>query len=225
METFDEIDDIYIYVDKENISKEKCEMIINKFNNDERKYKGTTFEGVTEYKKTNELIITGLEDWKEIDHYLYDNLNKALKEYSNRVIKNKSGEVNLGSGTMKIGGHNDNMIDFGYQVQHYKANIGHYHWHTDSTDNINNLITSNQYRIITFIWYLCDVEIGGETEFLNGKIKPEAGKLLLFPATWTYLHRGKMPISNDKYIVCGWTGFELFHHVNDIFQHVNNKNI
>jgi hypothetical protein len=35
-------------------------------------------------------------------------------------------------------------------------------------------------------------------------VKPEAGKLLFFPATWTYPHRGMMPISNDKYIITGW---------------------
>ena len=30
------------------------------------------------------------------------------------------------------------------------------------------------------------------------------GKLLIFPATWTYMHRGNVPISEDKYIVTGW---------------------
>ena len=61
-------------------------------------------------------------------------------------------------------------------------------------------------RIITFLWYLNTVEEGGETEFFNGRIsiKPEKGKLLLFPSTWTYIHRGNMPISNDKYILTGW---------------------
>jgi len=209
MEEVDDIDDQYIYVDKENISKEKCEMIINKFINDERKYKGITI-GITEnIKETNDLQITGLEDWKEIDDYLYNNLNKALKQYSNRFIKNKSGEIIKNSKdqiiTMEL--FIRNTMDFGYQIQWYKANTGYYDWHTDFIDKV---ILLNQNRILAFIWYLNDVEVGGETEFLNGKIKPEAGKLLLFPATWTYLHRGKMPISNDKYIVTGWLGFTVF---------------
>jgi hypothetical protein len=209
MEEVDDIDDQYIYVDKENISKEKCEIIINKFNNDERKYKGITI-GITEnIKETNDLQITGLEDWKEIDDYLYNNLNKALKQYSNRFIKNKSGEIIKNSKdqiiTMEL--FIRNTMDFGYQIQWYKANTGYYDWHTDFIDKV---ILLNQNRILAFIWYLNDVEVGGETEFLNGKIKPEAGKLLLFPATWTYLHRGKMPISNDKYIVTGWLGFTVF---------------
>jgi hypothetical protein len=55
------------------------------------------------------------------------------------------------------------------------------------------------------LWYLNTVNDGGETEILGDIIvKPEAGKLLLFPASWTFPHRGKMPISEDKYIVTGW---------------------
>lgn len=60
-------------------------------------------------------------------------------------------------------------------------------------------------RAITYLWYLNDVEKGGETALLsNMKIQPSAGRLLLFPATWTYPHCGMMPESGDKYIVTGW---------------------
>jgi hypothetical protein len=30
------------------------------------------------------------------------------------------------------------------------------------------------------------------------------GKLILFPSTWTYLHRGVSPLFKDKYISTGW---------------------
>jgi hypothetical protein len=73
----------------------------------------------------------------------------------------------------------------------------------------NNSIKS---RLLTFIWYLNTVENGGETEFFNGriKIKPEKGKLLLFPSTWTYNHKGNIPISSDKYIVTGWVWGDIW---------------
>jgi hypothetical protein len=61
-------------------------------------------------------------------------------------------------------------------------------------------------RLLTFIWYLNDVTDGGETEFINGKIKPKTGKLLIFPSSWNYYHKGNMPLSNDKYIITGWIG-------------------
>jgi hypothetical protein len=54
------------------------------------------------------------------------------------------------------------------------------------------------------ILLLNDVNEGGETYFIDGKVKPTTGKLLLFPATWTYLHKGDIPRSNSKYIITGW---------------------
>lgn len=78
----------------------------------------------------------------------------------------------------------------------------------------------NQSRFLSFIWYLNDVEIGGETEFLNGKVTPSTGKIVLFPATWTYLHKGCMPISNDKYIITGWIGTKMLNE--SIFKDVHN---
>jgi len=84
------------------------------------------------------------------------------------------------------------------QIQKYKKKKGKYIWHQDS-------LSSTEYnRLFAFIWYLNDVTDGGETYFLDGKVKPTAGKLLLFPATWTYMHKGAVPISNDKYIITGW---------------------
>ena len=63
-------------------------------------------------------------------------------------------------------------------------------------------------RYLVFILYLNDVEEGGETSFLfkeEGeddffKVKPKAGTLVMHPASWPYIHKGHMPISNDKYI-------------------------
>jgi hypothetical protein len=210
MENSNNIKDFYIYIDNENIPKEKCEMIINKFNNDERKYKGITTLGENEFKITNEINITNLEDWKEIDNYLYQNLSVAFGKYSEKVIKNKKGEIitSLLGNSINISHSIGRTIDFGYQIQWYKANTGHYDWHTDNITSDNQFW--NQNRIVTFIWYLNNVEVGGETDFLNGKIKPTAGKLVIFPSTWTYLHRGKMPISNDKYIITGWLGNRIF---------------
>lgn len=208
MEDIDDIDDIYMYVDKENISKEKCEIIINKFIDDERKDKGVTSLGESKYKVTKDIVISGLYDWKEIDDYLYEKLNLALKEYSKKNLKKKSGEnITSFDKLITIEHYIYDSVDFGYQVQYYKANEGIYEWHTDNVKN--NVLKKNQVRFLTFIWYLNDVEVGGETEFLNGKIKPEAGKLLLFPATWTYIHKGNMPVSNDKYIVTGWVGDKI----------------
>ena len=64
-------------------------------------------------------------------------------------------------------------------------------------------------RQMTFILYLNDIEDGGETEFLyqNRRIKPKAGTLVLWPASYTHTHRGNPPLSNTKYIMTGWYSF------------------
>jgi hypothetical protein len=56
-------------------------------------------------------------------------------------------------------------------------------------------------RYLSFLWYLNDVEEGGETVFKDLVIKPKVGKLLVFPPMWMFPHMGKPPISNKKYIL------------------------
>lgn len=61
-------------------------------------------------------------------------------------------------------------------------------------------------RLLVWMTYLNDVEEGGETEFpMYGlKIKPAAGKTVIWPAEWTHAHRGCPVLSGEKYIITGW---------------------
>jgi len=87
------------------------------------------------------------------------------------------------------------------QVQHYKKNIGLFQYHDDS----QILWEEKTRRVLVFIWYLNDVTDGGDTEFCGTySIKPQTGKLIIFPAEWTFPHRGLIPKSNDKFIITGW---------------------
>ena len=54
--------------------------------------------------------------------------------------------------------------------------------------------------------YLNDVEEGGETEWLYQqlKIKPKKNTAVIWPGSFTHLHRGNPPISGTKYILTGW---------------------
>lgn len=71
--------------------------------------------------------------------------------------------------------------------------------HTDAWD------LKSSKRFIVMFWYLNNVDEGGETEFYNLdkeiKVKPTEGTLIMFPATWQYLHAGLAPISDSKYII------------------------
>ena len=63
----------------------------------------------------------------------------------------------------------------------------------------------NRQRVLAWMIYLNDVEEGGETEFLYQKlrIKPKKNTLLIWPGSFTHLHRGNPPMST-KYILTGW---------------------
>ena len=56
-------------------------------------------------------------------------------------------------------------------------------------------------RFLSFMWYLNDVETGGETVFKDLTIQPKKGTLLIFPPLWLFPHKGNAPISESKYIM------------------------
>ena len=76
---------------------------------------------------------------------------------------------------------------------------GYHDWHSES----NNIACANR----TLVWsvYFNDLENSGETEFLyqKRKINPKAGRVLIFPGSFTHLHRGNPPYAS-KYIATGW---------------------
>lgn len=81
---------------------------------------------------------------------------------------------------------------------------GFYRWHTDC-------LIKKCSRLLTYIIYLNDVKegSGGTTDFACGKnIKPEMGKLVVFPGTMTYVHRGKKVENGEKYILTSFVWSE-----------------
>ena len=76
---------------------------------------------------------------------------------------------------------------------------GYHDWHSES----NNIACANR----TLVWsvYFNDLDDSGETEFLyqKKKIKPKAGRVMIFPGSFTHLHRGNPPYKS-KYIATGW---------------------
>ena len=194
----------FVYINKTSLSREICEDIIHYYNKDYTKgYKGSTFSGINDnIKDTWDLNIGAIntEYWKKIHKLLSDELELNLLKYIN--------DLNIEN----VKNHNPSISDFKlltnvklkqecFQIQKYDKNKGKYIYHIDDSVDYEK----KRYRVITYLWYLNDVPEGGETEFFSKvKIKPECGKLILFPATWSYPHCSKIPISNDKYIITGW---------------------
>ena len=64
-------------------------------------------------------------------------------------------------------------------------------------------------RHLVFMTYLNNIKKGGETEFFyqNLKVKPEKGLTLIWPADWTFTHRGIPSPKEIKYITTGWYSY------------------
>ena len=176
-----------IYTEHHNISDEFCIHCIDKFESDTRKHVGEIGHNIVneDIKQSTDLHISALNEWKEEDDTLYNALKIGLNNYKNHV-PNDYEYVLFHS-----------IRDTGYQIQKTEPKQ-YYAWHHDQSDQ--------QCRVLTYMWYFNTISKGGYTEFCNGlKVYPDRGKLLIFPATWEYIHRGYPPLFDTKYVCIGWT--------------------
>jgi len=199
----------YFYINRNSISRELCKTIIEMFDTDKNKYEGVTFGGLNKnVKDTQDLVVrkrlekSRFDKWNKINKFLEKELAKNTKEYVkilDNIVNMNHKKENITSQYRTFS--NDKLTNKCFMVQRYTKQKGRYTYHNDFHSDFEN----KKYRVITYLWYLNTVEEGGETEFWGTyTIKPETGKLLLFPASWTFPHRGKMPLSHDKYIITGW---------------------
>jgi len=90
-------------------------------------------------------------------------------------------------------------------IQYYPPGGGYKIWHSERG--------TNQYpkcgRHLVFMTYLNTIEGDGGTEWLyqNIKINAEKGKTVIWPADWTFTHRGIVSHDHEKYIITGWFNF------------------
>jgi len=122
--------------------------------------------------------------------YFYENLNKIyFDEYIEKYSILKQAQDHSAKGM---------------SVQKTLPHEGYHPWHNE-IENIGSSV-----RVVNYMLYLNDIDEGGETEFLyqGKKIKPELGKLLIFPTNFMYPHRGNPIYTGEKYIITGWYTFD-----------------
>ena len=180
----------FIFEQKNALPAELCDDMIKRFEaHTDEQYQGRIGQTVsqdTSIKKTTDLVVSGKDHWKDVDNNLFRSMGIAIKEFREAYPYFK--------GPFK---------DMGYAIQRY--NPGEfYHWHIDGGSH------DFSQRQLVALWYLNDVPgPGGETEFLfqDIKIKPEKGKLVLFPPFWTHEHRAVTLDEGVKYIATTWIVF------------------
>jgi hypothetical protein len=87
------------------------------------------------------------------------------------------------------------------KIQKTLPTEGYHVWHVEHAKDYMSSI-----RAFVFSIYLNDVEEGGETEFLHfsKRVKPKAGRIVIWPAGHPYLHRGNPPLKGEKYLLTSW---------------------
>ena len=195
----------------------ECKKIIDKFEYDNRKSKGITSEESgndnTGIKKSTDLWISQWEDWKEEDDMFFKALNPYVKKYL-QFIKERLGD--------QVQCTKSELVDSGYQIQ--RTQEGElYDWHAD--DDVSPILDTIVFplrgyrdsgtvmsarRLFTYMFYLNDDFGGGFTQFRVGpkdsilNVAPKQGKLICFPASWYWHHRGDVVTEGSKYVCTGW---------------------
>jgi len=184
-----------IFIKDGALKPDFCEHAIKKFEDDGEAEPGGTGRFNTynpTVKQSYDLFIEPANGWGDEDEVFFKSLTDCYEEYYQNVIEPIPG----------CDGYNM-LWDRGYKIQRTVPG-GFYHWHNDFGVGDERHPDFGE-RLVTFIWYLNDVDEGGETEFMDGtKVKPKQGRLMFFPCTWMYGHRGCPPVSNNKYICTGW---------------------
>jgi len=90
-----------------------------------------------------------------------------------------------------------------FNLQHYAPGEGFKRWHCDWT--ISDEATEPVHRVLAWILYCNDVEEAGTEFHWQGHHEPaERGKLVIFPAGPSHIHRGRVSERASKLIATGW---------------------
>ena len=187
----------FIYEIPNVISKEMCEEIIEKFIKDDNK-EPSAISGnqvMTNVRKSTHTWMTNEDIWSKISKDIIKVFIDGLDTYSRYLsdIDYLSAKASKSLFREKL------AIE---QIYVNKSKEGdYYHWHIDS--NTSKQKTSRAFSCLIYLNSL-EEDQGGCTEFKCGKkIRPEQGKLVIFPSTWTYEHRAAEVKNGGVKYTCG----------------------
>ncbi|ABZ77090.1 2OG-Fe(II) oxygenase [Shewanella halifaxensis HAW-EB4] len=230
------MDFIEIYPDA--IPAEFCDELIHSFERHSGVSAGSTAGGVDESKKRSlDLMLDSYDDLTPLKNKLlgytlshatqyFDKYAMALMGAVSVSVSDQSGQsITLTPDNFdELGkGRAEAIVKYLYRsgsinIQKYQQAKGGYpHWHSEQFPQLGH--NEALHRVVLYMFYLNDVEEGGETEFYyqNKSIKPKKGTMVIAPAGFTHSHRGNMPLSGDKYIATSWI---MFNRAEQLYQSV-----
>lgn len=187
-----------IFVWENAMSVEWCEELITMFD-----HKIDLAESQGGDKDTDKLGIRIRENQKRIDTSCcmqdYGSFNKKTDELLNKLL---SCVDEMRSEYPECGVPRASHWEFlECKMQRTPPGGGFSQWHYEQGTDWH---TSRRWGV--WMIYLNTVEKGGKTDFPNQglSVKPEAGKIVIWPAAYTHPHRSAPDLEEWKYIVTGW---------------------
>jgi len=193
------------------IPSDICESIIQRFENDNRKVKGSfTYpvgDGfVTRFKNNFELPNTNFTGWEDVNALFIDYTRKSYIEYINHLKHTFDGYGDPKYPIYERELDCTHLNCTGFPIQRLgKGDV--YDWHHDGD--------VSKTFFIQIIFYLNTIQEnqGGCTEFIDGrKVRPEVGKVLMYPCSWTFPHKGGEILDGYKYICTTMVSTQTLHY-------------
>lgn len=179
-----------IWTKPESITRSQCASCIEWFwNNEDLHQQGQIYGG--DNSVTDGSLHTNLDRKNTIQ--AYPSPDDPISDFMTEVMINGWREYSKTLPTPQ--GQPMSFSD--YSVRVYYKGQGKF------LDHVDQCAGPNATRVFGIILYLNTVDEGGSTDFMDYKlkIKPEAGKLVIFPCNYLFRHEGTVPLSEDKYII------------------------
>ncbi|MBH9553051.1 2OG-Fe(II) oxygenase [Inhella sp. 4Y17] len=220
----------FIEVYENALSPVFCQQLIQQFDQSPHRVQGRTGGGVdVEKKLSSDLYLKDHPEWRpalaEIQKVTTYIAAEYFRKYHFALIAPFGLTVGHPETGEPVAVTHDNFAQIGdpqaldlmrtlyrlgpVQMQKYDRGQGNYnYWHCETYPGQPDCETLH--RALLFMFYLNDVEDGGETEFYYQarSLKPRAGTMVIAPAGFTHTHRGCTPRSGDKYILTSWILFQ-----------------
>jgi len=187
----------FIYEIPNVISKETCEELIENYEKDDNKEPTSISDHCvsTHVRRSMHTWMTDEDIWGKIKQDVIKVIIDGIDKYSDYLC-----DENIISTKTSIHLFKDRLVF--EEIYLNKSKEGdYYHWHIDS-----NTSSGKRIRAFSCLIYLNTLEEdqGGCTEFKCGKkVRPEQGKLVIFPSTWTYEHRAAEVKNGGVKYTCG----------------------
>ena len=196
----------FIEVFENALSSEDCKYIINYMNNECVLKPGVM--PVSRFPKKNEVWKERKDDFEKlmnIEGRRSEDLGlTADDDQTNTIIRLNlikciDKYIDIHPQLLEIEGWNYYEL---YNLQKYEPGQGFHMMHCEHSH-------SKSTRIMAWMFYLNTVTDGGGTYFQNYDLTMNAveGRCVIWPAYWTYFHKGIVSKTETKYIETGWINF------------------